>query len=202
MEQQVFLDASDTSVSVSELQTLLRITAYCEGRGSHAALASDGIFGAETEEALRQFQRSAGLPVTGRVDYVTWNTLLRRAHACAEEHGAGQTLCPVADMALLAEPDRDPDFVLLLQTVLHTVSPVCGFPEEISLSGKYDRATTRAVARIEALFGLPETGRLSPKVWSDLAQLYNTESEKRQASLFPSGSCTCAPRSDEMPEKE
>ncbi|KUJ91766.1 MAG: peptidoglycan-binding domain 1 protein [Thermoanaerobacter thermocopriae] len=36
----------------------------------------DGIFGRKTEEAVKAYQQSRGLPVTGIVDNVTWNALL------------------------------------------------------------------------------------------------------------------------------
>jgi hypothetical protein len=41
-----------------------------------AALTVDGIFGASTETAVRNFQSAGGLPVTGVVDAGTWPTLV------------------------------------------------------------------------------------------------------------------------------
>lgn len=35
-------------------------------------VTADGIFGTETEAAVREFQSIFGLPVTGIVDYPTW----------------------------------------------------------------------------------------------------------------------------------
>ncbi len=35
-------------------------------------ITADGIFGPSTEEAVRQFQRIFGLPVTGIIDFATW----------------------------------------------------------------------------------------------------------------------------------
>jgi len=35
----------------------------------------DGIFGVETQNAVREFQRAGGLDTTGRVDRRTWNRL-------------------------------------------------------------------------------------------------------------------------------
>ena len=35
-------------------------------------LEEDGIYGPETEAAVRKFQSIFGLPVTGEIDYKTW----------------------------------------------------------------------------------------------------------------------------------
>lgn len=36
------------------------------------SIVADGIYGSRTKEAVQQFQRVFGLPVTGVVDYQTW----------------------------------------------------------------------------------------------------------------------------------
>lgn len=35
-------------------------------------IAVDGIYGEDTQNAVREFQKVFGLPVTGVVDYPTW----------------------------------------------------------------------------------------------------------------------------------
>ncbi len=61
----------------------------------------DGIFGAITEEAVKQFQRRHGLPVTGDPDEKTWDTLEREAAGAfgvsppgAKPGGTGETPVP------------------------------------------------------------------------------------------------------------
>ena len=36
------------------------------------SIVADGIYGSRTKEAVQEFQRVFGLPVTGVVDYQTW----------------------------------------------------------------------------------------------------------------------------------
>lgn len=66
----------DENIYVAVIQLLLRdiITLY----GLDAELLPiDGVFGARTEEAVRDFQRIQQLPPDGRVDRITWNRLAR-----------------------------------------------------------------------------------------------------------------------------
>ena len=44
-------------------------------------LAIDGIFGKDTEEAVKAFQRASLLDVTGRIDLETYNRLTRAFHS-------------------------------------------------------------------------------------------------------------------------
>jgi peptidoglycan hydrolase-like protein with peptidoglycan-binding domain len=44
-------------------------------RTPNLSLVVDGDFGPATQEAVKQFQQSAGLPVTGVVDDATWDAL-------------------------------------------------------------------------------------------------------------------------------
>jgi len=62
------LRLGDTGPAVRFLQRLL------QERGFYRGIV-DGDFGGRTQRAVRQFQRSQGLPVTGVVDHATWRAL-------------------------------------------------------------------------------------------------------------------------------
>ena len=57
--------------------------------GSGQAIIVDGGYGPATESAVRSFQGSAGLPVTGVIDAATWPPLLRQPIAAKDWNGAG-----------------------------------------------------------------------------------------------------------------
>ena len=61
--------------AVRFLQRLLKEKGFYQG-------IVDGDFGGRTQRAVRQFQRSQGLPVTGVVDHATWRAL---GVSCAQE---------------------------------------------------------------------------------------------------------------------
>ena len=62
--------------AIANLQRYLRTIYYFDDALS--PLPVDGVFDRATEEAVRRFQTSEGVPVTGRVDQETWERLFER----------------------------------------------------------------------------------------------------------------------------
>ncbi|MEG2454915.1 MAG: peptidoglycan-binding protein [Oscillospiraceae bacterium] len=67
------ITVGDRGGKVSQLQYMLAITS--EFSDEVPFVTEDGIFGAETQQAVLSFQRLDGLPETGIVDEPTWNAL-------------------------------------------------------------------------------------------------------------------------------
>ena len=68
----MYTDAQKRS-HIFDLQTFLRRIQQAEG--SAAPLVPDGIFGAQTAAAVREYQQQHCLPVTGIADQRTWNAI-------------------------------------------------------------------------------------------------------------------------------
>ena len=66
---------------IFDLQTFLRRIQRAEGHAQ--PLVPDGVFGPETAEAVRAFQRAGGLPVTGTADHDTWTAVYQAYQALA-----------------------------------------------------------------------------------------------------------------------
>ena len=77
------LQSGSRGQKVSQLQYMLNIMA--EYVSSIPPVAVDGIFGPRTQEAVRAFQRFAGLPEDGIVGPQTWNALYNRAITLIKE---------------------------------------------------------------------------------------------------------------------
>lgn len=77
------LQSGSRGQKVSQLQYMLNVMA--EYVPSIAPVAVDGIFGPRTQEAVRAFQRFAGLPEDGIVGPQTWNALYNRAITLIKE---------------------------------------------------------------------------------------------------------------------
>lgn len=69
------IDIGETSLTVSVLQLILReLTALFDTLEFYEVT---GIYDEKTAENIRSFQRLSRLPITGKVDLVTWNRILR-----------------------------------------------------------------------------------------------------------------------------
>ena len=62
--------------AVANLQRYLRTLYYFDDTLSPTPV--DGVYDRATEEAVRRFQKTEELPVTGRVDQETWERLFAR----------------------------------------------------------------------------------------------------------------------------
>ena len=59
---------------IRSLQTMLRTIAHADE--TLLKIVPDGIYGPNTVQAVREFQRQNALPVTGETDNTTWNKLV------------------------------------------------------------------------------------------------------------------------------
>ena len=157
------------SQHIYDLQTCLR--RLQQERGV-SPLVPDGIYGAETAEAVRAHQRECGLPVTGRVDRETWDSI----YAAAAQLFAADTP-PAAVLffprsGVLAPGSRG-RAVCVLQLILATAAPHYANTAPVPLTGEYDPETAAAVRLMQGVFILPQTGVTDRATWDALASLHN-----------------------------
>lgn len=145
---------------------------------------SDGIYGDTTQRAVRAFQQSRGLPVTGLVDLETWDLLYLAYLESLEGSGRTQPLylfprypetyaVGMGDEGLLIAAIR----YLLREAMID----YGGGLEDIPLTGTFDTVTEDAVKRFQQLHGLPVTGRVDRLTWNRLATALRPEAIGYQA---------------------
>ena len=161
----MYTDAQKCS-HIFDLQTFLRRIQQAEG--SAAPLVPDGIFGAETAEAVRAHQRQNGLPVSGQADRATWDSIFDAYEqlTALDALPAAVRFFP-AEGGVLSPGDRGAA-VFVLQLLLGS-----GAPHFANLTGEYDAETETAVRVMQGIFGLPPTGVADCATWDMLAGLHN-----------------------------
>lgn len=107
-------------------------------------LSTDGIFGANTLNAIRDFQQKNGLTVDGIVGRNTWNSLL---------FPQGKTV---------RQGDRNASVVYLQQMLLSKLYPVG------EIDGIFGTNTLNAVRDFQAENGLEVDGIVGPNTWEAL----------------------------------
>ena len=74
MANTLYFSHRDNRANVYELQTYLRyISRFVK---SIPLVNPDGIYGPKTKEAVIEFQKAFGLPVTGEADFETWTRIV------------------------------------------------------------------------------------------------------------------------------
>ena len=129
----------------------------------------DGIFGEQTEAAVRKFQEIFNLQADGIVGQATWYELVRLYTAVtnlAELQSQGQTYYSIAWAS--GNPIQQGDRgirVEQLQYMLRVLSAYINEIPPIAVDGIFGPATRNAVLAAQRRFGLPETGTVDYNTW-------------------------------------
>lgn len=134
--------------------------------------SADGIFGVQTEAAVRKFQEVFDLDVDGIVGKATWYALVRIYIAVtrmAELRSQGQRFYTNswATTDPINEGDRGVK-VEHLQYMLQVLSEYIPEIPYITIDGIFGPATRNAVIAAQRRFGLPQTGIVNYETWDEI----------------------------------
>lgn len=159
--------------AIQNLQRYLRRIALSDSRIPTVPI--DGIFDSQTTEALSEFQRLYGLPVTGRADKGTWERLYTEYNRLRQEED--RLLAP--DLFPRVPPNYTPVlgeehiFISLLQIVLNELRTVYDSLPLLTVTGIFDEETQGAVAEFQRISGLRESGTPDRNTWNRISEEYN-----------------------------
>ena len=132
----------------------------------------DGIFGAQTEAAVRKFQEIANLTVDGIVGRATWYAIVRyyvAVTSMAELRSQGQKFYSNswANANPIEQGDRGVK-VEHLQYMLNVLSAYIPEIPSVTVDGIFGAGTRDAVIAAQRRFGLPETGIVNFDTWDEI----------------------------------
>ncbi len=165
---------------IYELQTMLRRIAQAEG--SQPILNPDGIFGDETEAAVRTFQDARSLPVTGIVDLATWNAIVDTYRYALYITAPGASIFPFPEPNYKTEAGERSDLVYIIQILLAALAIAYDQFEPMTPTGVYDEKTAALVKVFQKANLLEETGLVDRETWDAMAQSYNEFANNRYYS--------------------
>lgn len=136
----------------------------------------NGIFGVDTENAVRKFQEIFSVPITGQVDKATWYEIKRYYT------GVKRLSELVAEGITLEEATLPFDTVVSegmfgteVRTVQYYLSILAYFNgnlQPVPLNGVFDSTTVDAVRRFQEFYGLPVTGVVDNATWNMISNIY------------------------------
>ena len=162
------LRRGSSGTAVRELQFYLYLLSAYES--SIPTVGIDGSFGAATENAVRAYQRFAGLTVDGIVGRATWESLYGKASALRSSG-------PVVTLKRLPYPGKpltvgsEGSDVLYYTILLRRIAYYFESVEAPPLATGYTGETAAATRSAQALLGLPETGSADAETWTAVEAL-------------------------------
>ncbi len=165
------LQQGDSGDYVRKFQHFLQVVG--QNLDTIPEIRADGIFGPATENAVRAFQRSYGLPDTGVVDEVTWNDLFNVYRGIVTSIPEIYTgVVPVPFPGAILTVGMQGNDVRLLQSYLAKVSETHPEIPPVEVSGVFGAATRNAVIAFQNMENLAPTGQVDVLTWNALVGLY------------------------------
>ena len=165
---------ADEAVYIRELQRYLRsIQRAVQG---YSNVPVDGIYGRDTELAVRSFQQSVGLPVTGDVDRLTWEALFASYQTVEYLNSNPYSVYAYRQGQPPLMVGTQNDAVYMLQIILRQLkNSYEDMPAVEPPTGLYSENTAAAVQSLQHRSGVNETGVTDKATWDRIITLYNQE---------------------------
>ena len=160
---------------IRSLQTMLRTIAHADK--TLLKLVPDGIYGPNTVQAVREFQRQNNLPVTGETDNATWNRLV------AVYTVQSPSVLPAAQVAIRWTPNRTLAAGRRnIQSMLRSLARFYANAPALTVTGVHDAPSVAAIKWLQKLAALPPTGEIDQTTWAYLSGLYTLASGDGEAA--------------------
>ncbi|MBQ5716233.1 MAG: peptidoglycan-binding protein [Clostridia bacterium] len=137
------------------------------------SVSQTGVFDAQTENAVKAFQRTFGLDPDGIVGRDTWNDIYRAYRGIITDQGllsGGAALYP----GFILQLGSSGEYVSLLQEYLNELARVYPSIPSVTVDGRFGQATDTAVRAAQNQLGLTPNGIVGAVTWSAIANEYDT----------------------------
>lgn len=164
-----YIDKNDNETTVRELQEMLRGCGLRTGENT-LVVPVNGIYNAQTKNAVAFFQKSLGLPSTGTVDHETWEALVL-AYADTQRKIVG--IVPIARNITGLFPGEKSCAVTMLQLMLGDLSKYYSGCADVTVNGVYDKSTCSAITDIRRKTGMGNGDTVDIQTWNLIVGEYN-----------------------------
>lgn len=155
---------------IADLQGMLRDLS--KEHGFLPSVSIDGIFGAQTLEAVILFQKHLFPPVTGVVSKEVWDAMCLEMKKIEGNHTKPRVLRVFPEGLFALGFGEERAEIALFQTMFSLLAEkVSGIlPEEAS--GIFTKVLEKNIIWLQNIANLPETGQLDRETWDRLGRIY------------------------------
>ncbi len=164
---------------IRSLQTMLRVLA--EDDTSLPTVVPDGIYGSTTMNAVTEYQRSRGLPMTGITDQETWDSIVESYEDALVRIGKAEPIEILLEPGEIFRLGDEGPYIYLMQSMLIWLSRDHTSIPEPEHTGILDRRSADALSSFQALSGLEQTGELDRLTWKNLSRQFTLNAHHGRA---------------------
>lgn len=136
---------------------------------------ADGIYGKTTADAVYAFQKKYMNGGDGRVDFKTWEELLRFSRFFLEEQNDPDRISPFSQKlknGYTVIGDRS-ELVMLIRIMLSSIALTYPFLENMEITDVFDSSLENSIKEFQIIQGLKPDGIIDKRTWNALATAYN-----------------------------
>ncbi len=138
-------------------------------------LATDGIFGPETTASVRAFQELNQLSPTGRVDRITWETIVAVYTRIVDEEAPALPLQVFPRADYVVRNGDTGSHVIVIQILLDTLAGRYLNFLSVPMTGTYDQDTQNAIQILQGISSQDITGDTDKNTWNELVRLIHIQ---------------------------
>lgn len=171
---------------IRSLQTMLRTIAHADE--TLLKIVPDGIYGPNTVQAVREFQRQNALPSPVK------RTTRRGTNSSRSIPSKARPSCPprrsrsAGRRTARLPPGSRNSHLFLIQSMLQALARFYVNAPVLTVTGVHDAPSVAAVKWLQRLAALPQTGEIDQTTWAYLSGLYTLASGNGDGADLHSGS--------------
>ncbi len=156
--------------AVSELQSYLRNLSRTDP--DIERVVPDGIFGEETENSVKSFQRKYGLPEDGVVNYDVWTKIIEENDKAVFLYSEPRQVARISNADLPLTIGMSGNTIYHLKTMLLFLSQRHVNFTSVTVNDFFDTETERNVRQWQRVIRVPDNGIVDKVTWNALADYY------------------------------
>ncbi len=157
---------------IRQIQNMLREISFFDE--DIERVIPDGIYGEQTANSVRSFQRKNNLYETGEVDNDTWDKIVEVFERVIDENKREICVRVIDEAAVPINVGDYEESLFVIQAMLMALSKHFDNLDDVDVTGRYDPKTQSAVEKVKIVSGLNTEPVIDRQFINALSELYNT----------------------------